>query len=312
MSPASVADTISLVTKQYTIYGYGTVLLLGLFGNISNVIIFSTLKVFQRNQCAFYIIVESICNFALLILALPFRVAEYAFAYDATRLSLVWCKLRPLISHTLALMAFSAICCAAVDQYLSTNHHSWLRKLSNFKSARRVIYSLLVIWTLYDAMFLIFFEIQSKSGCTVYNTVFARYYSFGHYIVLNGLLPILISGMFSAFAYLNVRRIVRLRLALTRRKLDKQLTAMILAKVTFLVVTIFPSVVFRIYILNSNDNPQDLVRVAIDQLVSSFAYSLFYINSAVRSTLRRICSLALCSRARSMYFYSFHPDFVDN
>lgn len=285
MSQASTADIIGFVTKEYTIYGYFTVLLLGLIGNISNVIIFNSLKVFQRNQSAFYITVESICNFILLILALPFRVAEYAFAYDATRLSLAWCKLRPVISHTLALMAFSADCFAAIDQFLSTNHHPWVRKLSNFKSARRLIYCLVVIWTLYDAIFLIFFEIQSKSGCTIYNVAFARYYSFVHYIVLNGFLPILVSGMFSLFAYLNVRRIVQLRVALIRRKLDKQMTAMILAKVTFLVITILPSVVFRIYILNVGSNQSDPVRVAIDQLISSFAYSLFYINSAVRSTL---------------------------
>ena len=82
-------------------------------------------------------------------------------------------------------------------------------------------------------------------------------------------------------AYLNVRRIVQLRITVVRRKLDKQLTAMILAKVTFLVITILPSVLIRIYILNFTANQTDPIRLAIDQLVSSISYSLFYINSAV-------------------------------
>ncbi len=68
---------------------------------------------------------------------------------------------------------------------------------------------------------------------------------------------------------------------IVRRKLDKQLTAMVLAKVIFLVVTIVPSIIFRIYILNVTVDPNDSVRIAIHQLISNIAYALFYIDSAV-------------------------------
>jgi hypothetical protein len=127
-------------------------------------------------------------------------------------------------------------------------------------------------------MFLFFFEIQPKYGCNVYNQEFSRFYSFFHYTIRNGIIPITISSTFSLLAYRNVRRIVQLRIPVVRRKLDKQLTAMVLIKVIILVITLLPSVIFRIYILNITVDPNDSLRIAINQLISNVSYALFYIN----------------------------------
>jgi hypothetical protein len=278
---SSVATTILSVSKQFAIYVYSLILVSGLIGNISNLLVFTCVKVFRSNQCAFYLIAATISDCGLLLVALPFRLTEIAFAYDMTQKSLIWCKLRPMISHTLTLISFSAICFAAIDQYLSTNYHSWLKQLSTLKLAHRLIYNCIVIWVIYDSIFLIFFDLQSTAGCTIYNVNFSRFYSFFHYVILNGIIPIFISSMFSLLAYLNVRRIIQLRMTVVRRKLDKQLTAMVLAKVAFLVVTILPSIVFRIYVLNVIVNSNDSLRIAIHQLISNIAYALFYVNSAV-------------------------------
>jgi hypothetical protein len=87
--------------------------------------------------------------------------------------------------------------------------------------------------------------------------------------------------MFSLLAYSNVRRIIQLRMAVVRRKLDRQLTAMVLAKVAFFAVTVLPSIIFRIYILNVIVSSSDSIETAIHQLISSIAYALFYVNSSV-------------------------------
>ncbi|CAF1043532.1 unnamed protein product [Adineta steineri] len=277
---SSVATTILFVSKEFALYGYFIILISGIIGNIGNILVFTYYKIFRRNQCAFYLIVETITDCCLLLVALPFRISELAFALDLTRASLIWCKLKAMISYTSTLITFSAICFAAIDQYLSTNYHPWLRQLSTLKLAHRLTYSSIIIWVVYGSMFLIFFEIQSTAGCTIYNVDFARYFSFFHYIMLNGMIPILVSSIFSLLAYLNVRRIVQMRMIVVRRKLDKQLTAMVLTKVVFLVCTILPSIIFRIYILNVTVDPNDTVRIAIHQLVSNIAYALFYINPA--------------------------------
>jgi hypothetical protein len=134
-------------------------------------------------------------------------------------------------------------------------------------------------------MFLIFFEIKPTAGCTIYNVAFSRFYSFFHYITVNGIIPICTSSIFSLLAYRNVRRIVQLRMPVTRRKLDKQLTAMVLINVVILFITILPSIIFRIYILNITVDPNDSIRIAINQLISNVAYALFYINPSVSNLL---------------------------
>jgi len=278
---SSVATIILSVSQQFGIYGYLLILVSGLIGNISIILVFTCVKIFRRNQCAFYLIAIAISDCSLLAIALPFRVTEIAFNYDTTRASLVWCKLRPMINYTLALISFSAICFAAIDQYLSTNYQVWLKQLSTLKLAHRLIYSSIIVWIVYGSVFLVFFDLRPTAGCAIYNIYFSRYYSFFHFIALSGLIPILVSSTFSSLAYLNVRRIIQRRMPIVRRKLDKQLTAMVLAKVIFLVVTILPSIIFRIYILNVTVDPNDSVRIAIHQLISNIAYALFYIDSAV-------------------------------
>jgi hypothetical protein len=278
---SSVATTILHVSEQFAIYVYSLILISGIIGNISDILVFTCVKAFRRNQCVFYLIIASISDCGLLLIALPFRVTELAFAYDTTQTSLIWCKFRPMINNTITLISFSSICFAAIDQYLSTNPQVWLKQLSTIKLAHRLICGAIIIWILYDSMFLIFFDLQPTAGCTIYNVYFANFYSFFHYITLNGIVPIFISSTFSLLAYLNVRRIIQLRIPVVRRKRDRQLTAMVLAKVVLLVVTILPSIVFRIYILNVTVNSKNLIQTAIHQLISNIAYALFYINSAV-------------------------------
>jgi hypothetical protein len=124
---SSRAETILFASQQFAIYGYFFILISGFIGNVFDILVLTCFKLFRRNQCAFYLIALSISDCFLLLVVLPFRITELAFAYDTTLVSLVWYKFRPMISHTLTLISFSAICFAAFDQYLSTNHKPWLK-----------------------------------------------------------------------------------------------------------------------------------------------------------------------------------------
>jgi hypothetical protein len=286
MSSSTTAEAILNASKIYAISVYFIILIGGLIGNIWNIFLFNGLKIYRRNQCAFYLIAASIADFLLLLIALSFRIADYGFGYNPEQSSLVWCKIRETIVPAFSLMSFSSICFAAIDQYLSTHYNPWLRQLSTLKLAHRLVYTAMIIWTLHGIPFLIFFEIRPTSGCSIYNVGFLRYYSYVHFCVLSGILPITISGVSAVFAYLNVRRIVRRQVPVIRRRLDRQLTAMVLSKVAFLVGTIIPYVVFRMYIMNSSIASNNSIGIAIEQLISTIASSLFYLNSAVSSIVR--------------------------
>ncbi|CAF0895746.1 unnamed protein product [Rotaria sordida] len=110
-----------------------------------------------------------------------------------------------------------------------------------------------------------------------------------------GLFPILISSSFSLLAYQNVRQLVRRQIPIERRRLDRQMTAMIFARVITFVILVLPYTIFRIYTLNVNVSPVDILPYAINQLVSAIVSSLliwiyalnFYIFLASSSRFRR-------------------------
>ncbi|CAF1197465.1 unnamed protein product [Adineta ricciae] len=262
MSP-TIAESIIFVSQKYTIVVYIIIFLTGIVGNICNIIVFRTLKVFRLNQWAFYLVVAAIVDLFLLLIVLPLRIADYGYGYDAMRYSLAW-----------------SICLASVDQYLSTHYIPSLRQMSSLRSAHRLVSIAICLWTLHGIPFLIFFEIKQPAGCAVYNRGFLIYYSYVQFCTLSGILPITISAISASLAYLNVRRIVRRQIPIIRRRLDRQLTAMVLTKVMFLVVTTLPFVVNRIVFMNIYIDPNDSLRVAIEQLISTVTSSLFYINSA--------------------------------
>jgi hypothetical protein len=275
------AQEILLASQHFTISVSFFILFAGIFGHIIDILIFTSSKPFRKNQSAFYLTTESIVNCIHLLISFTSRIAMNGFANDLTQTSIAWCKLRNFFVSSFTFLSLTIVCFAAIDQYLSTNHQVWLKQLSTLKLAHRLIYSSIIVWIAYGSVFLIFFDLRPTAGCAIYNIDFSRYYSFFHFIALSGLIPIFVSSTFSLLAYFNVRRIIQRRTPVVRRKLDKQLTAMVLAKVVFLVVTILPSVIFRIYILNVTVDPNDSVRIAIHELISNIAYALFYIDSAV-------------------------------
>ena len=121
-------------------------------------------------------IIMNICCFFLLIIVLPFRVTQYVFNYDPTQLSLAWCKIRQAIVQAFSLMSFSAICFAAIDQYLSTSYSNQLRQMSTFKLAQRLVGILIIFTIIYCIPVATFYEIRLSSGCTTYNPIFNYIY----------------------------------------------------------------------------------------------------------------------------------------
>jgi len=137
----------------------------------------------------------------------------------------------------------------------------------------------------------------------MYNEEFSIYYSFVYFCVLSEILPITVSAFSARLTYLNIRHIIRHQVPVFRRRLDRQLTAMILAKVAFLVVTTSSFVIFRIHTLNRSIDSTDSMGIAIEQLILTITSSLFYGNSSVSDiVLFNIFMFFFYSRAPALYF----------
>ncbi|CAF0828034.1 unnamed protein product [Adineta steineri] len=135
-------------------------------------------------------------------------------------------------------------------------------------------------------------------------------FSFG-VIVLVGFLPIVIASTFSILAYHNVRRIVRRQLPIFRRKLDKQITAMVLMRVIVFVCLSLPYNAHRIYVINYPTSRNTPMAYAIGRLIQAILLSMiitnymvnFYIFIIFSSRFRRQVKLVLVRKCWQRWRY---------
>ena len=151
------------------------------------------------------------------------------------------------------------------------------------KLARYVIFIGICLSVSHSVAFGVFFDAKRPSDCAAAYSVLTRYYSYFFYPILTGLLPIVIAGCFSIFAYRNVRRIIRRQIPLLRRRLDRQLTKLVLLRVSLLVIFNTPFVIYRVYSINIAINPADSMRIAVERFVQAIFNSILYLNYTVVS-----------------------------
>lgn len=276
-----MATSLDSTAQLYTLIVYFPLFFFGLIGNFLIFFVFRSLKLFRNHQCVFYLNIESLSNSILLIVVLPFRISDYGFSYDPQNFSIVWCKFRQCFVAFFSLLAFFSVCFAALDQYFSTNFSPHIRRWSSLSLAKRLTITIVFILCIYSIPFLIFFDVYPNIGCHIRNVNFLKFYSYVHFCLVNVVIPLTIPIFFATLAFLNVRRIVRRHIPIVRRRLDRQLTALVLTKVAFLALTTIPFVVVRFYVLNVSISSTDTFRFSIDRLVFTVTSSLYYVNSAV-------------------------------
>ena len=86
-------------------------------------------------------------------------------------------------------------------------------------------------------------------------------------------------SIFSLLAFRNVRKIIRTQIPIQRRRLDRQLTAMVLIRVIFVIPLTLPYVIHYAYTFtNKNRNN---IQLALDQLIAAIAISFAYLHYSV-------------------------------
>lgn len=284
MASSSTATAILNVVSQYPRYSSCTIFFVGVVGNALNILAFSQLKLFRRNRCAFFLVVESIINTGYLIVYVTNNILMAAYGNDPGAYTLVWCRMRSILYQTVTLVSSSIVCFAACDQFCSTNHRFYTRQLCTLKLAKCLTFIAVCIWLVHSIAYSIFLNIQPSSGCILGNEVYIQYSSYFFFPVLNGLLPIVVSSIMSLLSFRNVRRIIRRQVPIIRRRLDRQMTAMILTRVVFFVILSLPFTVYRIYSINFPATRTDLLQYALRQLVQTVLTSSFALNFAVKSS----------------------------
>ncbi|CAF1273740.1 unnamed protein product [Rotaria magnacalcarata] len=273
-------QTIVEVAHLYVIYGFLIVSVFGHIGNICNIIIFTNLKKFREYPSSFYIIAESIVNLGILLLGATVRALDEIFKFQSDLIILIWCKLRQPIIQWCTDMFLCLVNFAVIDQYLSTNFRPRLRQWSTVKLGKYLIAISAIAFFFYNILLGIFYDVRTKFGCAFTNVEMTRYYSYFHLLILQGIIPMSVAFIFSIWAYRNVRRIHRQQLSNTRRRMDQQFTAMILARVIVFILSLVLYVAQSFYTINSQHNAYQGLSAAIVALITYINVSLIYVNVA--------------------------------
>ncbi|CAF1379707.1 unnamed protein product [Adineta ricciae] len=247
-----------------------------------------TLRTFRETACAFYLTSISVANIIELLAALFVRILSEGFAFDIRQIPFI-CKIQVYIAAWCSFVSFTHLCLATIDQFLSMSKY---RRFSNLRVARLSVSLTWVFWTLYSIPILIYWDVSSNV-CKIVSPTFAIYATYFQFLILYGVAPITIMSTFSILAFYNARTVISRRMNIVRLSHDRQLTAMTLIHVTYVIITILPYVIYFVYSVNLTGlNAEQTARnrfiydITILIYYSSFAGS-FYIYSCVSQRFRK-------------------------
>ena len=282
---SSLVILIYDASEKYAFYSKIFFLTGGLISNLALILVFTILPTFRGNQCAFLLTVECISNIGLFLSTYSDDLYTYVTGWDLTITSLLWCKLQHGLPTIFGIGSLFTICFLTFDQFMSTNPRPNWRQVSTLKLAHRLTLLNICFVVLHSIPFMIYAEIQEANGCDIYNKKFRSYMIFFSYPILSSVAPIIFNVTFSLLAYCNVRRIVRRQVAVNRRRLDRQLTAMVLARICCLILLGLPYIIVSVFLLNFSKTQDNQLDAAIVRMTTVITNSLVYLNFAVKQKL---------------------------
>ncbi len=287
------------ISQQLTIYCGFIFLIAGLFGNSMNIFIFSSVKTYRRTPCTFYCLVGSIFNNLYILINLTSRIASVGYGFDLTTTSISWCKARQFFILTLSMITFTCACLAIIDQFLVTSKEVHLRQYSNIKLAHRIIFFVIIIWSIHGIPSLLFFNIKPiVKLCVLSNATFAVYISIFILLFLCAI-PMLIMIVFGCLACRNIRRTI----CLAEQHADRQLIRMVLIQVVLVIISNIPFSSYNFYSLITANTTKDVNRqmkeYLAETILSLLNYSYYVVSILIVMLSNTVCFFGIIFRAIS-------------
>lgn len=279
---------IAVVAPKLMIYCGTFMFLLGLVGNILNVLVFSVWSDFQgklskfsrqhrSSQCPLYLFVASLNNLIVVVYSLLTRIMFDGYAFSISqRESLFFCKLRYFVLHTCDLISLSCICLATLDRFLITSRNARLRKLTKTRSQSVSLISAVVfVHLLHGVPLIIYFDASDEQRCSISSQFYSFYYFYVFQILLHSLIPVLFLSIFNFLTLQQIQLIGQIN-RISSRQRDKQLSRMLVLISSAIIVSSIPYCIEQFYSIISNDSSNNSSSfVFLYHVVSSL---LFYVN----------------------------------
>jgi hypothetical protein len=269
-----MAVTILPFVQQIMIrYIMSTYLVMGLIGNICNIIVFLK-QSHHRTPCSVYLLALS--TFA--IIYLPWSVVPLIYTLDHVDpqvQSLVYCKIRLYGSHVIGQFVRFSVVFACADRFFVTRTSARIRSWSSIQIARKLIIIMCVVWIIAGLHLPVFMDIRG-GVCWMFD-FYKFFYPIYQTIFVGTLPPILMS----VFGFLTIRSLHQRHTATTHvRQKDRDLMRMLIAEI---IINIFTSIPFSANLLYGTATffvvGKSAVRIEIEAFVNFVSQFLIHLLS---------------------------------
>jgi len=281
---------LTYIGEQFTIYIGSIFLILGIVGDGINIFVFSSVRSYRTTPCTFYFLIGSIFNSLYIIINLPIRIISAIYQIHLTRNSISWCRAHAFLIGLLGLTSFTCSCLATIDQFFITSRSVYLRRCSNIKWARRIVFIVIIVWCFHGIPIFWFYNIPPVTDrCKSANIIYATYITI-YILVFLFAIPVLIMVIFGWLTYRNIRQIK----SLVRQYVDRQLARMTLIQVLLVVISITPFGINSAYGLITSKINKDKDR----RLKESFATTIFILISYFYYV---VCLFIICHLLKKVF-----------
>ncbi|UJR17741.1 hypothetical protein I4U23_004639 [Adineta vaga] len=291
MSDASELNNIFLLFSRYlSIYISIPIGILGLIGNIFNILIF-TRPLLVRNPCSIYLLSSSIAHTGAIVFGVIARIFSEGFGIDPASNNLVFCRFRYFILNCSLFLGIWFVVFASVDRYYVSSRNVHRRRLSNLKYAHYLIVFTIVICLISYSHALVLFTIeQLKSGpfCYAQVGIYRVFHDFFYFAIFSFTPPMIMIIVGFATFYNIHQSGVQIRSTTMHstnphqlRRKDRQLIKMLLAQLIATVTLITPFAIQKLYLTFRQNTIQSVDQSIIENFIAQILRLFININCSI-------------------------------
>ncbi|CAF0837267.1 unnamed protein product [Adineta ricciae] len=311
----ALGDDLNSVQSALTCYALPIILILGVFGNFVNILVFSQ-KHLRISSCAIYFISTSIFNILVMTFGIPSNIVIAYTAYDFASYSAAYCKLRSYLIHVLFMISRSAVALACIDRFALCSSNVRIRAFSQRSMAIKMVLIASIVWFVIPSHMIVYVDIQMPNrrcgGSGNYS------YIYGLYAAIVTTIPLIIMVVFSTLAIRSLKHIqfrvqpdprmngqtVPKNIRIQKR--DVKLTLILIGEVIIYFCSTVSFPIYSIYAAITATVPKDTLRTAIESFMRYNSLNfLIYVNAASIFYIHLLASGAFRKESKQVLFRIF-------
>ncbi|CAF1369361.1 unnamed protein product [Rotaria sordida] len=256
------------------------VLIIGIVGNFTNIIVFLSFGNYKKNASSFYMLAKSFFDLNVLIIGLIGHIIIQGFrSYAVTSES--WCRFRIPLLYINSLCSYTCVCLQSIDLFLCSSQNPILRQQSTIQRAHYLVIGFLFIWICNESPYYFMKQVNLIPNwrCQTTNTIYSQYRSYFTILVLSNIIPILIIGLFGYFSYQNMHRL-NINQRRTLSIFNRQTIRMALFAISIVLVFQVPYTIAQIYFTATVNITKNIYRQTQEQLANVFFFIYAYNTNA--------------------------------